>query len=150
MGYYATLNAVQIDIPAYQFPTICQHLKHCGFIDPRNMNGGRYTADGIVENWFSWCDMAKLKQCLDDNDLLGVLECFRFETSTDSHGRLIDLHFNDSVGDELHLFKAMADVLPGTHRLTWHGESGEMWRWLIRDNELTVIDGITIFPGDIQ
>lgn len=149
MGYYVNIISCAITIPTYLFPTICNHLLTSDFLNPKYMGGGAWGGDEDGKRWFSWCDMEKLESSLKSNDLIAVLECFRFEPSTDDLGNIIDLWFDCKHGDEEHLFTYIAQVLPGIHRITWQGEGGEQWRWVIRNNELTTVNGTTIFPGDV-
>lgn len=157
MSYYVTLQYTDLRIPKSIFPTLCSHLLTSGFLDRKNMGGGRhdgnpdngYGSDGRSEAWFSWCDMDQLTMALEDNDFIIVLECFRFDVILDeTSGDITDLHFDCKCGDEERLFEYLAPVLPGVTRLTWSGEGGERWRWLIKDGKFRHIDGIVSFPGD--
>lgn len=148
MGYYANITHCAIHIPASLFPTICNHILTSGFINTANMGGGCYGGPDDGKRWFSWCDMDELNKALAANDFIGVLECFRFETSINDNGALDDIWFDCKMGDEERLFDCIAAVIPGTHRIDWRGEDGSQWRWLIRDNRLRTLYGTTTFPGD--
>lgn len=149
MGYYVTLLHTDFHVPASLFPTICQHLLTSDFLSKANMGGGCYGGPDDGERWFSWCDMDALTKALHANDFIGVLECFRFDViCKDDRNDIIDLHFDCKCGDEEKLFRYLAPVLPNTYRLTWQGEGGEQWRWIIKDGDLKWVDGITLFPGD--
>jgi hypothetical protein len=147
MGYYITLDRCQIHIPPSLFPAICQSLLHKGFMSPRNMSGYTY-ADNITTPHFSWVDMKQLEQCLADDDLVGALQEFRFSVSLNDKGAIVDLMFDCKQGDEEILFSYMAEELPGIHRLDWSGEEGDVWRWLIKDNRLNVIDATITFDEE--
>lgn len=148
MGYYVILQHAEINIPQSLFPTLCSHLLTSRFIRPENMGGGCYGGPEGDKRWFSWVDMDQLNKALADNDFYRVLECFRFEPITNEAGDIIDLHFDCKCGDEEKLFEHLAPVLPGTTRLTWQGENGEQWRYVIKDGKFKWVDGITTFPGD--
>lgn len=148
MGYYLNCTHTQLNIPASIFPDICQHLLTSGFLNPDAMSGGRHGSNGKEEAWFAWVDMAELRSALEDDDLVSVLENFRFEVDTDPDGNIIDVCFNDKSGDEEHLFAHIAAVLPGTHRIDWSGEEGEVYRWLIKNKKLRIIDACIIFKED--
>lgn len=151
MGYYVTLLDCSIDIPPDLHRSICDHLLTSGFLNPANMSGGRYSPDdGPQERWFSWVNMENLRTALLDGDLVSVFENFRFEVILkDGTNHIVDLHFVDSkCGDEEKLFTYLAPLLPGETRLTWQGEGGEQWRYLLKDGAFRWLDGITIFPDD--
>lgn len=149
MGYYVNLLHTDTFIPASLFPTLCSHILSSDLMRPENMSGGCYGGPDDGKRWFSWCDMAALEKALAANDFIGVLECFRFDVicKTDTND-IEDLCFDCKCGDEEKLFRCIAAVLPDTHRFDWQGEGGERWRWIIKDNKMHWIDGITIFPGD--
>lgn len=149
MGYYVNLLRTQIRIPESLFPVICKHLRESAFLDSRNMNGGCFGGPDDGAKWFSWCDMIALSEALRNNDLPKVFECFRFDVYFGDDKTINDLGFDCKIGDEETLFKYIADVLPGVHRLDWQGEDGSIWRWKISDNKLTSIAGRTMFPGDV-
>lgn len=148
MGYYITLNRCDIHIPAPLFPVICEHLRTTDFNSPDNMGGGCYGNPEGEKFWFSWTNPDKVTKAIADDDLPTLLEQFRFEFSLDDKGAIVDLLFDCKQGDELLLFNRIAEVLPGTHRLDWSGEEGSMWRWLIKDNQLHVIDATINFNED--
>jgi hypothetical protein len=147
MGYYVTLTSTKLHIPAHEFSPICEHLLSTGFLtNTDSMGGGSYQPDGKTEAWYSWVDMKALTKHLNDHDLDAVLEDFGFDVFLDRDGNITDLHYDDKTGDEGKLFECMAPALKGTLHFYWSGEGGAMWKWLIRDGKLFVIDANISYP----
>ena len=147
MGYYVTLNSCNINIPASDFPRICQHLLTTGFLtNTAAMNGGSYTSEGKTDSWYSWVDMKALAKHLNANDLPAVLDDFGFEVSLSTDGAIIDLMYDNKTGNEEELFEAMAPVMFGITELFWTGECSARWKWLIKNGKLRTVAGITTYP----
>lgn len=147
MGYYVTLNSCSINIPASDFPRICQHLLNTGFLTNTSaMNGGCFGGPDDGKRWYSWVNMDYLAEHLKANDLEAVLDDFGFEVFTNDNGDIVDLCYDNKTGNEEELFCAMAPAMSGINELFWSGEEGERWKWLIKNGELHSIAGITTYP----
>ncbi len=147
MGYYVTATSTDITIPESLFAKICKHLLESDFLDPRNMSGGGHDSDGRTVAWFSGVDTDVLKKHLKNDDLIAVLMEFGFDvTLHPKTGDICDLIYDNKTGDEDTLFNYIAQVLPGTHTVTWSGEEGAIWQWQISDFKFRSVDGLVSFP----
>jgi hypothetical protein len=129
MGYYVQLTECQVMIPQSNFEAACTHLKNIGFLtDTDYMTGGSYSDGAKKDYWYSWVNMDELAKCIEDNDLVGVFQCFSFETEIDKNGNLIDLYYSSKTGNEEHLLHCLAEFFQNGDYLQWRGEDDEMWR----------------------
>jgi hypothetical protein len=148
MGYYVSLESTSINIPPSLFAPVCRHLLSTGFhTDHGNMNSNYY---GIGERhyWYSWVDMKNLIERLNAGDLPGVLVEFGFDVIFGEDDSITDLVYDNKMGDEEKLFRAMAPALPGTQELFWRGEEGEKYKWTIKDHQFKVVDALITYPEE--
>jgi hypothetical protein len=140
MGYYVHLAECRVMIPQSNFEPACTHLKNIGFLtDTDYMTGGRYSEGEKRDYWYSWVNMEELAKCIENNDLVGVFQCFSFETEIDRNGNLIDLYYSSKSGNEEHLLHCLAEFFRNGDYLQWRGEDEDSWRNSFNNGKMEIL-----------
>jgi hypothetical protein len=104
--------------------------------------GGSYS-DGVKKSsWFSWMPenypetLSTAKEILDE---LG------FEVTLDEQGNIIDLHYNNKMGQEDLFLKAIAPFVKEGSFINWAGEDGTNWQYFFDGKKMIEKQGQVVF-----
>lgn len=90
-------------------------------------SGGSYSGGKQTAKWFSWVSADYDKTC---QTLVDVLGHWGWDASTDDDLNITELWFaGDKIGDERHLFEAIAPFVKDGSYVSMMGEDGCQWRW---------------------
>ena len=75
-----------------------------------------------------------------------ALKAWRWNGDFDQDGNLLLVYFlGEKLGDETHLFSAIAPFVEDGGYIEMQGEDGCLWRWLFKDGKLTEQTGRVTF-----
>jgi len=134
VGYYVTICACKIRVPAASFSSACQHLLSTGFLTEwAHMTSSQFNGKEVVSRSYAWVEMEELADCLKRGDLVGVFKCFNFTVEVDDGGDIVCLHYDSKMGNERHLLSRLASFFGADNYIAWRGEDAEFWVTCFRE-----------------
>lgn len=101
---------------------------------PEKMSGASYANGKLESKHFSWVDMTYPTK----TSLESMLKCWGWELEFDDSGNVCGIQFQRSkIGDEQHLFKALAPFVLPRCFIQMQGEDGFIWRWTFDGTTMT-------------
>jgi hypothetical protein len=125
MGYCMTQEESEFFIAANDIASAMQAMRELS-IQTDKMSGASYQGGKVVSRHFSWVDMDYAQK----TSFPKMLECWGWEPYVDDEGNIASIEFQRTkLGDEVHLFKALAPFVKEGSFIQMRGEDGSLWRW---------------------
>lgn len=119
MGYYMSLQDSSFEIKKNKISSAAKAIRSLD-------DGTRYS---WVDNGFSKAKSIEV-----------LFAAWRFECERDANGDILYMVWDgEKSGDERVLFNAIAPYVEKGSFLEWHGEDGEMWRWIFDGKQMKEI-----------
>ena len=133
MGYHMQVEGIEFLIREKSKKKALEAIKS---LDPNNGSGGHWEPGGRkTESWFSWVDT---KELMSAETLEAALEAWGWPPypPEPSDGDITGLTFEgEKLGDDVHLFSAIAPYVEDGSYIRMRGEDNEVWRWLFKDGK---------------
>jgi len=101
---------------------------HKKLLDERDKVGGGRSGFDICIRSYSWVDNSELDNAQNIED---ILDAFRWHPETDGDGNITSIYFEgEKLGNDEHLFEAIALFVKKDSFIEMSGEDGYLWRWI--------------------
>ena len=144
MGYCMTQRDASFSIPREKYEDAIKHLRTL-MTEEGKMSGGRFARGGCEARWFSWVDTKEAIAQLDKEDLQGFLWQWRWEAEEDETGITSIMFHGEKLGDDDHLWAALAPFVTEGSTIDMEGEDGTLWRWSFEGGEVHEKAGRVVF-----
>lgn len=109
--------------------------------------GGTWGANGPAAIWYSWMNDTSLSRGECPSFEEGMAE-WGYPVDVDDAGNIAFINFHgEKMGDETHMFKAIAPYVEDGSFIEMEGEDGSLWRWVFRDGEVIEVEPVIVWPS---
>lgn len=142
MGYCISQRNSKFHIAAKDVPLALKAIHNLADSERKFGSGGTNASGEWVRHW-SWVDQSYKTS----PDFISAMRCWLWEVDEDSIGDISDIRFGgEKIGDEIHLFNAIAPYVESGSFIEMEGEDGVIWRWFFKDGRMEEQEGTVVFP----
>lgn len=134
MGYCMSQEKADFFIPKAHHEAALKKIKE--LLARKDLMSGSSSGGGLPPaRYFAWVDMDGVAKAQSLNE---ALKSFRWAVGNDEEGNTSTIRFiGEKLGDDEHLFTAIAEFVRNGSYIEMRGEDGSRWRWIFTDGKVT-------------
>ncbi len=157
MGYCVSMD-INVTIPGKNVSGALTAIRELMLKANTLGGGGGRGPDGVQVRWYSWVDTEDVIKAVDKNDLIEVLNHWRYEATSDSISPVEELaeqkadivvvcFTGEKLGDDSVLWEALAPFVDSDSYIECTGEDEARWKYSFTNGEFSSCDGVNIWRG---
>lgn len=132
MGYYIQMRDSRFHVPAENKDAALEAMRAMWApeaVEANDPRGGQWDGGKLIRRWYSWMNGTSLGNGTCSSFEEGMTD-WRYPVTVDDKGNVIGIDFEgEKLGDEDHLWKAIAPFVTPDSYIEMSGEDGDFWRW---------------------